>query len=118
MIVRQVDINGDWTFGQGRNNYLRANAAVVQNVATRLRSFLGDCFFDLTAGIDWFNLLGGGDQLALSLAVSAVILNTDGITQLTQLSISTDPTTRAVTITYAAVSVYSAIQPQTVQFTV
>lgn len=52
MIVRALDINGDWTFGQGKGNYLTNQAAIAQNVQTRLLSFLGDCFFDPTAGIN------------------------------------------------------------------
>jgi hypothetical protein len=67
--VRQIDDDGDWLFGKGQNDYVRANTSVVQNINTRLGSFLGDCFFDLGAGIDWFNLLGTKDQVALNLSI-------------------------------------------------
>lgn len=86
MIVRALDNVGDWTFGSGRNNYKSGIDAVAQNVQTRLSSFLGDCFFALSAGIDWFDLLGSKDQLALNLAVSATILNTDNVTGIVSLS--------------------------------
>jgi hypothetical protein len=88
MIVRALDINGDWEFGKGKNDYKRNIKAVTQNIKTRLMSFLGDCFFDTTAGIDWFNLLGGKDALALELAVTSVILNTETVTGLLTLSVS------------------------------
>jgi hypothetical protein len=87
MRVRALNSNHDWLFGKGANDYLVGNAAIAQNINTRLSSFLGNCFFDLGAGIDWFNLLGAKDQTALNLAISSVILNTDEVTGILQLSI-------------------------------
>ncbi len=112
MRVRALDVNGDWTYGKGQNNYLTRNAAVAQNIQTRLMSFLGDCFFDLSAGIDWFTFLGGKDLLGLNLAVSAVILNSQDVTGIRQLSIDLDETTRAVTIVYRVQTTYSALSGQ------
>lgn len=99
MIVRALDINGDWEFGKGKNDYKRDIKALTQTIKTRCLSFLGDCFFDMTAGIDWFNLLGGKDQNALELAISSTILNTPNVTGLLQLSLSVSPT-RRISITY------------------
>lgn len=79
MIVRQIDSAGDWMFGSGRNSYMSNADAVAQCLATRLRSFLGDCFFDIQAGVDWFNLLGSKNQLILNLAVRSVIIGTQGV---------------------------------------
>lgn len=107
MIVRALDSNGDWTFGKGQNDYKSANNAVAQNIQTRLLSFLGDCFFDVTAGIDWFNLLGGKDQLALNLAVSATILNTENVTGILQLFLTFTPRTRSISIQYQVQTIYS-----------
>jgi hypothetical protein len=114
MIVRALDSNGDWTFGHGRSNYKRANLAVAQAIQSRVTSFLGDCFFDLGAGIDWFNLLGGKNELAISLAVSAVILNTtdsDGnqvVTGVKKLSVNLD-SNRSLQVSYQVVTVYSVL---------
>ena len=108
MRVRALDGTHDWTFGKGRNNYLRDNAAVAQNIDTRLNSFLGDCLFDSGAGIDWFNLLGNKNRLALNLAVSAVILNTAYVSGILQLSINLD-SARNLTITYRVQTVFSRI---------
>lgn len=99
MIVRALDPIGDWTFGKGKNNYLVNDFAIGQNLITRLNSFLGDCFFDVTAGIDWFNLLGSKNQFALNLAISATILKTDGIVEMKQLSVVLE-STRKLTIIY------------------
>lgn len=111
MRVRALDVAGDWLFGKGQNDYLTANAAIVQNIATRLLSFLGDCFFDLGAGIDWWNLLGGKSQIAIQLAVAAVILNTDGVTGILQLSVFVD-VDRKITIKYQVQTVYSKVSSQ------
>lgn len=108
MIVRALDSDGDWTFGQSLNNYLSANAAVAQTIETRLSSFLGNCFFDLGAGIDWFNFLSGSkSQLALNLSISAVILNTPDVTGILQLSANLNSLTRSFTIVYRVQTTYS-----------
>jgi hypothetical protein len=108
MIVRSVDVNGDWNFGKGKNDYVRDNDAVAQMIKTRLLSFLGDCFFATTEGIDWFNLLGAKNQIALELAVSAVILNSPNITGIKKLSLVIDGN-RQVTIKYNAQSTFGSI---------
>ena len=57
-IVRKLDSGGDWTFGAGLSDYIQANQAIAQNITTRLNSVLGNCWYDLGSGLDWFNLLG------------------------------------------------------------
>lgn len=109
MIVRALDADHDWTFGKGRNNYLRNVDAIQQTIETRLLSFLGDCFFDVTAGIDWFGLLGGKNRQALELAIAAVILNTEGVTALVTLDTDLDPITRLFTATYVVNTTFSGI---------
>lgn len=107
--VRALDANGDWTFGQGRNNYLTGNLAIGQNIRTRCLSFLGDCFFDQGAGIDWFSYLGGKDQLGLNLAISAAILNTTGVLGLNQVSINLNAPTRVLSVSYQVTTIYSVL---------
>lgn len=99
MIVRALDTDGDWIFGKGRNDYLSGNAAVTQSISTRLKMFLGDCFFSLNTGIDWFNLLGAKNELALQLSVASTILNTKNVVKLIQLSAVLDRD-RLETLTY------------------
>lgn len=99
MIVRAVDDDKDWQFGKGKNDYKRSLKGLSQHIETRLMSVLGDCFFNTTAGINWFNLLGAKDTRALSLAVGSVILNTQNVTGLLQLSLNVDAK-RKITITY------------------
>lgn len=108
MRVRAIDDNNDWTYGQGQNNYKSGQNAIQQNIQTRLQSFLGDCFFNLAAGIDWFNLLGQKSLLQLQLAISAVILNTEGVSGIVSLNFDLQ-TDRNLIISYS-VTVYGTTQ--------
>ncbi len=107
MRVRALDSDHDWTFGKGRNDYLSDNRAVVQNINTRLSSFLGDCFFDLGAGIDWFTFLSSKNQAGLALAISSTILNTADVTGINQLTMNLDERNRVFSVSYEVQTVYS-----------
>lgn len=109
MIVRALTPSGAWTFGRGKANYLTGNRAIIQNIKTRLASFLGDCFFATNEGIDWFNLLGSKDQLALQLAVSATILNTEGVTGLVALTVDLNPDTRNFSLSWEVTTIFSGV---------
>ncbi len=111
MIVRQIDANNDWTFGQSLSNYVSANQAVAQTIKTRLQSFLGDCFFAQSDGIDWLNLLGSKNELTLNLAISAVILNSPNVTSLVQLSINLNDSNRLFSLSYAVTTAFTGMTP-------
>lgn len=117
MIVRAVDGNNDWTFGKGKNDYVSANKAIEQDIQTRLQSFLGDCFFALDAGLDWFNLLGSKNQLALELAVRASILNTEGVTGIVNVVINLEPSTRRIDMKYTVNTIYTVVNASAVPIT-
>ena len=105
MIVRATDSDGDFIFGSGKNNYRKGNAAIAQLIRSNLLMFLGECFFDIYAGLDWFNLLGNKNQLALEIAVNATILNTYGVTSVTKLS-AVLSASRNLTITYTCSTIF------------
>lgn len=58
MKVRAIDDKHDWIFGKGLQGFLQSREAVKQRIKTHILSWYYDCFFDLTFGIDWKNLLG------------------------------------------------------------
>jgi hypothetical protein len=124
MIVRALDENGDWTFGSGIQNYLTLNAAIAQCIRTRFLSFLGDCFFATSDGIDWFNLLGPNNQLSINLSINASILNLTGmvngqtvnlVTGILQLSFKLDAE-REFDVKYQVSTIYSSTQILTGSF--
>lgn len=89
MIFRNLTADGDWQFGQGTLNYLHDNPAIGLNVATRIRSWVGDCFFDLGAGVDWTNRLGmKNQQRLLENDLRRIILTSFGVTGINSLSLS------------------------------
>lgn len=104
--VRQIDAGNDWTFGKGKNDYIKDRDQLKQSIKTRLQCFLGDCFFEVSAGLDWFSYLSSRDQTALRLAVASTILNTGGVTGLLQLSTSYVASTRSFSVTYRVATVY------------
>lgn len=112
MTVRQLDINGDWTFGAGRNNYLDRTEALAQDLETSLQSFLGDCFWALQDGLDWWNLLGSKNLLAVELAIKTTILNTPFITGMRDVSINYSASIRNLSVQYEVDSVYGTIANQ------
>lgn len=85
MRFRNVDTNGDWVFGKGRNSYLVDTEALMMNIKTRLMSFLNDCFFDTEAGIDWWNLLGAKNQKALLASVQRVVLRSANVRRIVDM---------------------------------
>lgn len=108
-IARGLDSNGDWLFGKGTNDYVSGNAEVAQDIQTRLSSFVGDCFFDASSGVDWFNLLGSKNQIALNLAVAAVILNTPNVIGIKQLYVNYTPGTRNISMQYRVTTTFSTL---------
>lgn len=106
MIVRGIDLNGDWLFGKSKSDYKSANNAVAQSIQTRINSFLGDCFFATNFGIDWFGLLGSKNKTALELSIGSQILNTPNVKSLIQLSSVVD-VNRLLTISYTVQTVFA-----------
>lgn len=76
-------VNDDWTFGNGRANYIANADAVRQNVKTRLRSFQNDWFLDIKANIDWITLNGmTNNESQILREIERVVLATEGVTKI------------------------------------
>lgn len=108
MIFRNIDENGDWSFGKGIQDMTSANKAIGLNIQTRIQSWVGDCFFDMDAGIDWLNRLGSKNQRTLlELDLKRIIMQSEGVVKL--LSFSTDLNGRSFTANYSVQTIYSTI---------
>jgi len=106
MIFRAVDSNGDWTFGQGLSNYLTNEQAINANIATAIKSFYNDAFWNTTFGIDWINLLGTKNtQATIQLQTTNLLANAYGVVKVN--SVSTNLTGRFLTLTYNINTIYS-----------
>jgi hypothetical protein len=106
MIFRELDINGDWTFGRGKQNYLVENRAIMKNIETTLKWFFSECFFAPDGGVPWFSLLGQKNTELLLLSLKNTIINCDGVTKITDIlfELSQD---RVATVSYDINTVYS-----------
>lgn len=106
MIFRQLDENGDWQFGKGKNDIATQNRAIGLNIQTRLLSWFGDCFFDETAGIDYVNRLGSKNtQEILELDIKNTILQSQDVTGINSFSVSV--TGRDFMVDYSVETIYS-----------
>ena len=113
MIFRNLDASGDWTFGQGKSNYIAGNPAIGLNIKTRLLCWLTDCFFDQNAGVDWKNRLGSKNQRKLLEAdLRRIILQSYGVTGI--LSFQTNLTDRAFSATYSVQTIFSESYTDTI----
>lgn len=113
MIFRNLDANGDWTFGNGLSNYATGDLAIGLNIKTRLLSWVGDCFFALNAGIDWANRMGRKNQQGLLRSdLKRIILQSFGVTGLT--SFSTVLVVRAFRANYSVDTIFSKSYQQSV----
>ena len=84
-MIRNLDTNHDWTFGAGLSNYVTENLEVALNIKTRVLSFLGDCFFAPTEGIDWWHLMEYNKREDMENAVMNTIATTPDVTQINNI---------------------------------
>jgi len=114
MIFRSLDGIGDWNFGFGKQSYAIQDNAIALDVKTRILSFLKDCWFAPSAGIDWLTILGTkSTQQQIQLTVRGTILQSYGVTKVN--SINANVINRHLTITYDINTIFSKNQTQIVE---
>lgn len=117
MLFRGLKANNDWQFGQGTESYVSGEQAIGLNIKTRILSFLGNCFFDVLSGINWFVYFGTpGQSQQMLLSIQAVILQSYGVTKVNSLTLNQLPNGSAI-ITFNINDIYSSTVPysQTLQ---
>lgn len=113
MIFRTLDDNHDWQWGAGNQSYATGNKAIGLNIKTRILSWVGDCFFDQTAGIDWWNRLGSKNQRQLlELDLRRIILQSEGVVGINSFDVVV--TGRKFSATYNINTVYSKEYTETI----
>lgn len=105
MIIRGLDSDGDWTFGAGKSNYKRELDAIKQNIATKYNEWVGDCFFDQQAGIDWNTRLDYNQTALLEQDIKKLIAGCSGVTNIITLNFSL--VERVFKATYEVATIYS-----------
>lgn len=117
MRVRGLDNDGDWVFGIGNQAYVKDDAMIAQMIKTRILSFLGDCFFAIQEGIDWFNLLerGAENETLLERSISLTILQTEGVVGINNVDLTRNG--RSIIIDYDIRTIFSASYQQQIEVT-
>lgn len=106
MIIRNLDVNSDWQFGKGIQDYKRDLAAIELNIQTRVKSWKSDCFFALAEGIDYNNFLDVGTKNFLDSDVKRVILQSEGVIKITEYESSLDRDSRDFTATATIITIF------------
>jgi hypothetical protein len=108
VIIRALDNTGDWTFGLGKQNYLSAQKAIIQNIQTQLYEFKSNAFWNMNAGADWPRLLGTpGTKQEIILTCRSTILQSFGVTAVNTISASYDGQTRNIILSFNINTIYT-----------
>lgn len=113
MIYRRLDINGDYTFGRNRQDFLIGTDAAAQAVYTRLKLLLREWWEDTTDGLPLFQSILGtrtnnGTQ-AIDLILQQRIRNTADIINLYDFFSTFDNETRRYTFRCRVDTIYGEI---------
>lgn len=106
MSFRNLTGEGDWIFGNGLSAYATENNEIALDIKTRVLSFYRNCFFDLEAGIDYFNLLDYNRQQELENNIQHTILTTNGVTGVKRINLYLN-SERKMAIEYEVTTIYS-----------
>lgn len=108
MRYRKQDENGDYTFGNGLNNFHIDNIdAVAQAIDTRLKLWMGEWFGDVTDGTGWSQaILGKHSQNLYELTLRQRVLETRGVLGIQGFQSQLEPNTRKLTVNMLVDTIY------------
>jgi hypothetical protein len=115
MSVRQLDSNGDMTFGQSMQNIIPDSAAAIaQIVETTLRLWLGEWYLDVTQGTPYIQgVLGITSQATADQTLISQILTVDGMVDVANWESTVDPVTRQYSsLSATLITIYGETQLQ------
>lgn len=112
MIYRRLDADGDYTFGQGQQNFLSGVDAVAQAILTRLKLLYGEWWENQTDGLpQWQKILGvtGKNIRAVDGIIRERIVGTANVTSLASFTSDFDSETRVYTFTAVVNTAYGQV---------
>jgi len=113
MIFRSLDATKDWRFGAGKANFTRNNDAIMLGIATTLRTFLSECFFNPDIGVDWFNLINERNKDVVILTIKSEIMKCYGVVDVNEI-VATYDVSRSLEIKYNINTLYESYVEGTV----
>ncbi len=107
MIIRATTATNDWLFGKGLQDYFINEAAIEANIKSKLLEWVGNCYFNLQAGVDWKNRLDVGQQQALVVEIKQLVLQCYGVISILAFQANFISRTRVDTITMTLQTIFS-----------
>lgn len=117
----------DYAFDHQTGRFLRSASggrylttgleAIRQAVNIRLLTFLGEWFLDVTRGVPYFQTILGvksPDLVAIKAALTAQILDVQGVNSITSVVLAFDSTARLLSVAWTADTTLGAISGSTV----
>lgn len=94
-----LDENGDIVVSKNGPSLISGNLEVVQNVKTRILEQKFDCFFNINAGIDWFNLPKSNAGIKdFVQEIKLIIANTKNVSSINNIDYQFDNITGSLTV--------------------
>lgn len=115
MIYRRIDADGDYTFGQGKYNFVKDKEAVAQAIRTNLLLLYGEWFEDLEFGTPLFQKVlnqrnNDEGRRAVEVVVRERVLTTKGVIQINEFSTEYDVASRSYKVTMNVDTEYGEIE--------
>ena len=116
MIIRSLTPEGDWNWGQSLNSFNAGQAAIAEDVQTRLMFFQQDYFCSLLFGVAWWQLLSSKNPAAqngILLQTRQIIMGTVagyasfGVTGINSVNVYEDARTRDLSLEYDISTIYT-----------
>jgi len=107
MRFRNLTIDGDWTFGAGRQNYAVSDKSISLNIETTVKTFLTECFFDQEIGVAWFDIIDQKNKDITILAIKSAIAACYGVIQVQELEYTYNEL-RELVIKYTISTIYDS----------
>lgn len=108
MRMRKLTASGDYSFGNGQNDFYRdVPEAVAQAVQTRLLLWVGEWFLNIESGTPWMTgILGKKTKSLADATIQDRILNTEGVVSIENYDSEIDGETRHMTVSCELNTIY------------
>lgn len=112
MRYRKLDSDGDYSFGQGPQEFLADSPdAVAQAIRTRLLLETGEWFLNDQEGTPYKEqILGANKQTTYDVAIKERILGTPGVITITNYASYVIPASRGITVNATVSTIYGTTQ--------
>lgn len=116
MTIKALDENNDIFLKDGKIHTVSEAPETVQQIRSRLLTYLGEWFLNTESGVDYFGIVFV-KPVNLSLIeseIKSIIIGTDGVIQLNEFELDYDSTTRKLTVDFEAETIFGVINVQEV----